>query len=379
MRSTPPQRFHADRGGDDDRDHRRRLRRDAAAPGRRHARQQRRRRAHHRHEPRRQRPRMHAPGSPTPTRPPRLTGAPRTARRASSSTTTSTTSTAGPSPRPSIARRRTLPPSTPPGASRSKSRSVKPDNLCHHHDPPEADPRPPPDLPHARSRSTTTARLIYTQSWIATYSDPFSRLDLCDLRNAERDFREREMERLCDILRRNRRGVTSVLAMLYLVLFSCLAVGFYAARNHRRAGLQPMSPRPPGDALRRVRHGIHALSSWATSTSPQHARPIRSWPSSATQIEQQLRWNRQHRRRRPARRSPPVIRHDHPHDHPRFQRHRRSDRQVIHSGHQATSQVTGTGPDPHVNRTSRSPTPGPARQRHLRLRRRQQERDHHGR
>src|SRR6266404_4966729 len=86
---------------------------------------------------------------------------------------------------------------------------------------------------------------------------------------------------------RNRRGVTSVLAMLYLVLFSCLAVGFYAAVT---TAVQVSTNET---------HGRHAMLSAESGMEfmryvmgnvdiPHTTPPDQMWNQLCTQVKQQL-------------------------------------------------------------------------------------------
>jgi hypothetical protein len=64
--------------------------------------------------------------------------------------------------------------------------------------------------------------------------------------------------------RHARRGVASLLAMLYLVVFAALALGFYAHHQRRLPALGQRAPRPS----RRSTPSTPASSSSATTSTP---------------------------------------------------------------------------------------------------------------
>src|SRR2546430_1795450 len=86
---------------------------------------------------------------------------------------------------------------------------------------------------------------------------------------------------------RARRGVTSVLAMLYLVLFSCLAVGFYAAvttavqvSTNETHGRRAMLSAESGMEFMRYIMGNVDI--------PHTTPPDQMWNQLCTQVKQQL-------------------------------------------------------------------------------------------
>jgi len=86
---------------------------------------------------------------------------------------------------------------------------------------------------------------------------------------------------------RKRRGITSVLAMMYLVLFSCLAVGFYAhvttavqvSGNERHSKQAMLSAESGMDFMRYLLGNVDI---------PASTSPDQIWPMLCTQIKQQL-------------------------------------------------------------------------------------------
>src|SRR6266699_1437048 len=86
---------------------------------------------------------------------------------------------------------------------------------------------------------------------------------------------------------RNRRGVTSVLAMLYLVLFSTLAVGFYAAvttavqvsanETHGRRAM--LSSESGMEFIRYILSNVDV---------PANTLPEQIWPLTCAQVKAQL-------------------------------------------------------------------------------------------
>src|SRR5258706_10045625 len=88
-------------------------------------------------------------------------------------------------------------------------------------------------------------------------------------------------------IQRKRKGITSVLAMMYLVLFSCLALGFYAhvttavqvSSNEMHAKRAMLSAESGMDFMRYLLGNVDI---------PSSTPPDQIWPMLCTQIKQQL-------------------------------------------------------------------------------------------
>jgi hypothetical protein len=155
------------------------------------------------------------------------------------------------------------------------------------------------------------------------------------------------MEMIMRHPQRDRRGVTSVLAMLYLVLFSCLAVGFYSAvttavqvsANETHSKKSMLSAESGMEFMRYVMGNVDI---------PHSTPPDQMWPTLCSQIKQQLDGTANVGGQTVPLPTGdvmvlPTISLD--------SSGSTLSAKLIHSGQQVIVQVTGTGPDPGVTRT----------------------------
>jgi len=155
------------------------------------------------------------------------------------------------------------------------------------------------------------------------------------------------MDTIMRHVQRKRRGVTSVLAMLYLVLFSCLAVGFYSAvttavqvsANETHSKKSMLSAESGMEFMRYVMGNVDI---------PHSTPPDQMWPTLCSQIKQQLDGTANIGGQTvtlPAGdiMTIPTITLD--------SSGSTLSAKLIHSGQQVIVQVTGTGPDAEVKRT----------------------------
>jgi len=148
-------------------------------------------------------------------------------------------------------------------------------------------------------------------------------------------------------IQRKRRGITSVLAMLYLVLFSCLAVGFYAAvttavqvsanETHGRRAM--LSAESGMEFMRYIMGNVDI---------PHSTPPDQMWTQLCTQIKQQLDGTANVGG---ATLTMPVGEVMHIPTITLDSSGSTLTATLIHSGQQVIVKIAGTGPDSGVNRT----------------------------